>query len=433
MTAAAKPPVFEDFGRWLHDFVQPSILIELGALAVCAALAWLLVALLRKKLYHNDPRSMFFGRRVIDGVLFPLALLGSAYLARALLLQWLPATAFRLAIPVLLALVVVRVGAKVLQLAFPRAPWVPPLEQTISWLAWVVMALWVTGLLPVLLSDLDDIRWKVGTSTLSLRTLLEGLVTTGMVLLVTLWLSAVLENRLLRQATGASLSLRKALANGVRALLLFVGLLVAASSVGIDLSTLSVLGGAVGVGVGLGLQKLAASYVSGFVILAERSVRIGDNVRIDGFEGRVTDITGRYTVIRAGSGRESIVPNDMVVGSRVENFSLADPRVWNSTVISVGYDSDVDLVMRLLTEAALSCPRVLRAPAPSAALSNFGADGLEFTLGFWIDDPHNGLLGLRSEINLAVLRALRAHAIDIPYPQRVLHWPAGQAPAAPVQ
>lgn len=430
MTAAANPPVFEDFGRWLHDFAQPSILIELGALAVCAALAWLLVALLRKKLYHNDPRSMFFGRRVIDGVLFPLALLGSAYLARALLLQWLPATAFRLAIPVLLALVVVRVGAKVLQLAFPRAPWVPPLEQTISWIAWVAMALWVTGLLPVLLSDLDDIRWKVGTSTLSLRTLLEGLVTTGVVLLVTLWLSAVLENRLLRQASGDSLSLRKALANGVRALLLFVGLLVAASSVGIDLSTLSVLGGAVGVGVGLGLQKLAASYVSGFVILAERSVRIGDNVRLDGFEGRVTDITGRYTVIRAGSGRESIVPNDMVVGSRVENLSLADPRVWNSTVISVAYDSDVDVVMRLLIEAALACPRVLREPAPSAALSNFGADGLEFTLGFWIDDPHNGLLGLRSEINLAILRSLRTHGIDIPYPQRVLHWPAGQAPAA---
>ncbi|QIL44351.1 mechanosensitive ion channel [Acidovorax sp. HDW3] len=433
MSGPAKTPVFEDLGRWLYDFSRPSILIEIGALLVCAGLAWLVVLLLRKKFYHNDPRSTLFGRRAIDGVLFPLALLGSAFLARALLLQWLPATAFRLAIPVLIALVVVRVGAKVLQLAFPRAHWVPPLEQTISWLAWVAMALWVTGLLPVLLNDLDDIRWKVGASTLSLRTLLEGLVTTGVVLLVTLWLSAVLENRLLRQASGASLSLRKALANGLRALLLFVGLLVAASSVGIDLSTLSVLGGAVGVGVGLGLQKLAASYVSGFVILAERSVRIGDNVRIDGFEGRVTDITGRYTVIRAGSGRESIVPNDMVVGSRVENFSLADPKVWNSTVISVGYDSDVDLVMRLLTEAALSCPRVLREPAPSAALSNFGADGLEFTVGFWIDDPHNGLLGLRSDINLAVLRALRAHAIDIPYPQRVLHWPAGQAPAAAVQ
>lgn len=432
MSSSSAPtavPAFEDLGRWLHDFSRPSILIELAALALCAGLSWLLVALLRRRLYHNDPRSMLFGQRVIDGVLFPLALLASAYLARALLLPWLAAAAFKLAIPVLLALVLVRVGAKMLQLAFPQAPWVRPLEQTFSWLAWLVMALWVTGLLPVLLNDLDDIRWKIGSSTLSLRTLLEGLLTSTAVLLVTLWVSSALENRLLREASGASLSLRKALANAVRALLLFIGLLIAASTVGIDLSTLSVLGGAIGVGVGLGLQKLAASYVSGFVILAERSVRIGDNVRVDGFEGRVTDITGRYTVIRAGSGRESIVPNDMLVSNRVENFSLADPRVWNSTVINVGYDSDVDLVMRLLQEAAQSCPRVLHDPAPSAALSNFGADGLEFTVGFWIDDPHNGLLGLRSQINLAILRALRQHGIDIPFPQRVLHWPAGAAVA----
>ena len=114
--------------------------------------------------------------------------------------------------------------------------------------------------------------------------------------------------------------------------------------------------------------------------------------------------------------------------SRVENLSLADLRVWHSTVVSVGYDSDVDLVMRLLAEAALASPRVLREPAPSVALSAFGADGLEFTVGFWINDPENGTLGLRSQINLAILRALRAHGVDIPYPQRVLHWPGDKAP-----
>jgi small-conductance mechanosensitive channel len=118
----------------------------------------------------------------------------------------------------------------------------------------------------------------------------------------------------------------------------------------------------VGVGIGFGLQKLAANYVSGFVILAERSVRIGDNVRVDGFEGRITDITGRYTLIRSGVGRESIVPNEMLITQRVENLSLADPRVWMSTVVSVGYDSDVDLVIRLLGESALVNPRVLRDP-----------------------------------------------------------------------
>lgn len=195
----------------------------------------------------------------------------------------------------------------------------------------------------------------------------------------------------------------------------------ALSAVGIDLTALSVLGGAIGVGVGFGLQKLAANYVSGFVILAERSLRIGDNVRVDGFEGRVTDIKARYTLIRSLAGRESIVPNELLISNRVENLSLADPRIWQSTVVSVGYASDVALVTRLLLEAARSQPRVLADPGPSAALSAFGADGLEFTLGYWIADPENGQLNLRSAINIAILEALRANDIDIPYPQRTVH------------
>ena len=261
----------------------------------------------------------------------------------------------------------------------------------------------------------------MGGATLSVRTIIEGAVTAAAVLLIALWISAAIESRLLRSATGAELSLRKAVSNAVRALLVFVGLLVALSSVGIDLTALSVLGGAVGVGIGFGLQKLAANYVSGFVILAERSMRIGDNVKLDNFEGRITQINARYTVIRSSSGRESIVPNEMLITQRVENLSLSDPRVWMSTVVSVAYESDVDQVAQLLTNAALVSPRVLRDPAPSAALSAFGADGLEFTVGFWIADPENGSLGLRSDINRAILSALRAHQIEIPYPQRVMH------------
>jgi len=283
------------------------------------------------------------------------------------------------------------------------------------------MVLWVTGLLPLVLEELDQIHWKVGGATLSVRTMIEGALTAAAVLLIALWISAAIESRLLRSATGAELSLRKAVSNAVRALLIFVGLIMALSAVGIDLTALSVLGGAVGVGIGFGLQKLASNYVSGFVILAERSMRIGDNVRVDNFEGRITDINARYTVVRSSTGRESIVPNEMLIIQRVENLSLADPRVWLSTVVSVGYDSDVDLVTRLLGEAAFASSRVLRDPAPSVSLSAFGADGLEFTVGFWIADPENGSLGLRSEINRAILSALRAHKIEIPYPQRVMH------------
>ena len=414
-------PMLDDVGLWVQAFLSPTLLVELAVLAVCVGLAWGLVALLQRGLRRGDPRSILFGVRIVDGALFPLVLLSLAYIARTLLHHWVALAAFKIAIPVLVALVVIRIGVKVLQVAYPDAAWVRPIERSISWMAWLGMVLWVTGLLPLVLDELDQIHWKVGGATLSVRTIIEGAVTAGAVLLIALWISAAIESRLLRSATGAELSLRKAVSNAVRALLVFVGLLVALSSVGIDLTALSVLGGAVGVGIGFGLQKLAANYVSGFVILAERSMRIGDNVKLDTFEGRITQINARYTVIRSPSGRESIVPNELLITQRVENLSLSDPRVWMSTVVSVAYESDVDQVAQLLTNAALVSPRVLRDPAPSAALSAFGADGLEFTVGFWIADPENGSLGQRSDINRAILSALRAHQIEIPYPQRVMH------------
>ena len=419
---SAAPPPIQDFDAWLSGFQQTTVWIELGVLALCVGMAWGLGALLRRALnMQQEGSSILFGRQVIDGVLFPVLLLTLAYVARSALAQQVPLAVFKVAIPVLVSLVVIRFGVKVLQAAFSSAPWVRVMERTISWLAWGFMVLWVSGLLPIVLEEMEQITWKMGSSTVSLRTLIEGALTAGAMLIVTLWISAALEARLLKSAIGGDLSLRKALSNATRAILMFLGLIVALSAVGIDLTALSVLGGAVGVGIGFGLQKLAANYVSGFVILAERSMRIGDNVRIDNFEGRITDITTRYTLIRSAAGRESIVPNEMLITNRVENLSLADPKVWQSTVVSVGYDSDVDAVRRLLVEAALAQPRVLREPAPSAALSAVGADGLEFTLGYWIADPENGQLNLRSDINLAVLAALRMHGIEIPYPQRVVH------------
>lgn len=411
-----------DLGDWLAALTRPDALMEFGALLGCALAAWVVCLLARRAAaLAPDRTSILFGKRLVDGVLFPLLLLALAYMARAVLAGFIKLAVFKLAIPVLLALVVIRLGVKVLQAAFKDAPVVRLLERSISWIAWAAMVLWVSGLLPVILEELDQIHWKVGGAPLSVRTILEGTLTAGAVLIFTLWISSAIEARLLRSATGGELSLRKAASNATRALLMFVGLLVALSMVGINLSALSVLGGAVGVGVGFGLQKLAANYVSGFVILAERSMRIGDNVRVDNFEGRITHINARYTVIRSVSGRESIVPNEMLIINRVENLSLADPSVLQTLTVSVDYASDVDLVMTLLKQAALNYDRVLRQPEPTVALSAFGADGLEFTVAFWISDPENGTLGLRSQINLDILRSLRANHIEIPYPQRVVH------------
>ena len=406
---------------WLTALAQPSALVELSALAACVLLAWLAARILSRKQFLSDGSSILFGRRLVDGVLFPLLLLSFTYVAQALLARLFPLALFKVVLPVLLALAVIRLSVKVLQVAFNDAPVVRALERTFSWLAWALLVLWISGLLPLILDELDTIKWKVGGSRLSVLTLLQGALTAGLVLLITVWISSAIEVRLLRSATGSELSLRKAVSNATRAVLMFIGLLLALSSVGIDLTALSVLGGAIGVGVGLGLQKLVASYVSGFVMLAERSVRIGDNVRVDGFEGRVTHINARYTVVLALSGREAIIPNEVFINNRIENLTLTASHVLQSTVVSVGYESDVDLVMRLLTDAALIQERVLPEPAPSANLTNFGADGLEFTLNYWISDPDNGVQNLRSQVNLGILRSLREQHIEIPYPQRVIH------------
>ncbi len=421
MTAALHrtvPQPIDDFEGWLAAFAQPTVLLELATLVLCVLLAWGLVRVVRQALGRAE-RSIWFGRKDIDGVLFPLLLLCLGFGARALLDRYLDVVVLQIAVPVLLALVAIRTGVKVLQIAFSQARWVRALEQTISWLVWLALVLWVSGLLPLILNALDQVSWRVGTAHLSVRNIIEGLLTASVVLILALWVSAGIEARLLRSATGGELSLRKAVSNATRALLLTLGLMVALSAVGIDLTALSVVGGALGVGIGFGLQKVAANYVSGFVILTERNLRIGDYVKVESFEGAITQINARYTVVRAQTGRESIVPNELLVSSRVENLSLADPFVVQTTQVQVAFDSDPVQVIALLKEAALAQPRVLKDPGPSVQLSQFAADGLEFTLVYWINDLHNGQGNLRSDINLAILHTLRAHGIQIPAPARI--------------
>ena len=281
-----------------------------------------------------------------------------------------------------------------------------------------------------MLQELDAITWKLGGTQVSVRNMIEGALTAVLALLLALWLSSLLEARLLRGATD-NISIRKMAANALRALLLFMGLIFALSAAGIDLTALGVLGGALGVGIGFGLQKLAANYISGFVILAERSMRIGDMVKVDGFEGRITDISTRYTVIRALNGREAIVPNEMMITQRVENSSLADPKVQMSTVVQVAYGTDLNALMPRLCAALAGVPRVVAEPEPVVLLSAFATDGLELTLAFWIADPHNGQGNVRSAVNLAVLRVLDEAGIEIPFQQRVMRgWPAAPAAAA---
>jgi small-conductance mechanosensitive channel len=419
-----------EIDKLLQDLNHPSVPWEFTALLGCLLAAFLICWLIGRR---QPPDSVWFGGGIVDGLLFPLVALALTYCALLAFRPSQPATVLRIAVPVLIALVGIRFLARVLTVVFPRSPVARVMERLFSWLAWIAAVLWIIGLLPAVMEEMDAIDFAFGTSRVSLLSIVQGLLSCGVVLVLALWISAALEKRVLNH-TVDDLSLRKVASNAIRAALLLVGVLFALSAVGVDLTALSVLGGALGVGLGFGLQKLAANYVSGFVILFERSLRIGDTVKVDNFEGVVTDIKTRYTLIRSNNGREAIVPNEKVITERVENLSLADPRVLLSTEVTVGYDSDVEQVQRILCEAATSSPRVLRDPGPAALLQRLGADGLEFLLVFWIEDPANGQSNVKSEVNLRILKGLRMAGVEIPFPQRVVHavnWPQPALPPSP--
>lgn len=408
-----------ELNKLIRDFGDTAIWLEVLALLLCVALAWWLARLAARH-QSQGGETVLFGRRTFDGLLFPLLALVLIYVASYALARTQATPVLKVALPIFMSLAVIRLCVRVLSASFPRSSLVLLTERLVSWLAWGAAVLWITGLLPVVLAELDTITLLFGKTRVSLRTVIEGVISSGVVLVLALWLSAAIEKRILTHSV-SDLSMRKVAANTVRAALLLLGLLLVLSAVGVDLTALSVLGGALGVGLGFGLQKLAANYVSGFVILLERSLRIGDTVKVDGFEGQVTDIKTRYTLIRAPDGRESVVPNELIITQRVENLSLANARVLMTLRVAVGYGSDVEQVRRILCDAAAASTRVLKDPAPAAYLENFGADGLEFTLALWIVDPENGQLSLRSEINLIILRDLRKAGIEIPYPQRVVY------------
>ena len=383
----------------------------LAVLAVAWATAWLLGRQIKTE-------SVLFGTQVVDGLMFPLLALLLAYFAQVWLIKQQSLVLFKLAVPVLLALVLIRLCARVLMAVFPSSPAAALTERLVSWLAWGFAVLWITDLLPMVVNEMERIHLNFGKVKLDLRTLFEGMLSSGLVLVLSLWLSAAIEHRVLTQ-TVSDLSMRKVAANVLRAVLLLVGLLLALSAVGVDLTALSVLGGALGVGLGLGLQKLAANYVSGFVVLVERSVRIGDHIRVDGVEGQVVDIKTRYTLIRDASGRESIIPNDLLMTQRVDNFSLSDSAIALQTNITVSTLSDVSQVQQTLTQALGTVPDILTEPAAQVFLSRFSADGLEFTLQFWMTDRLQSRLAVLSRVNAAAWEAIQNAGIHLPPPKPV--------------
>lgn len=400
----------------LYDLGQPDMPWQLGLLAVCLLLAFVPARLLRGRAVQQQGLRQL-GQGLLERLAFPLTALALVTLAHLLAARHLHVQILAIAGSLLASLAVIRTVFYVLRHSFSAAAGLANFERGFALTVWSILALHLTGLAPELIELLQRVSLTVGKQKLDLWLILQGLAVLFATLIVALWLGGLIEARLMA-ASGLDGNLKAVFSRLLRALLIIAAVLIGLPLVGIDLTTLSVFGGALGVGLGFGLQKIAANYVSGFILLLDRSIRIGDMIAVGNERGLVSQITTRYTVLKGLTGLEAIVPNETLVGSVVLNETYTDSRVRLALPVQVAYGTDLEQALALLVAAAQSQPRVLADPPPKAFVLRFADSGIDLEVGIWIDDPQNGVAQVRSDINLAIWRAFREHGIVIPFPQR---------------
>jgi len=410
-------------GDIVSDLGGPRFIWQLGVLVLLLGAAWLLAGPIVRRLHArhvNDTFALRFAWSSLERAMFPLIGWLLVLGARYALVGTMPISVFRLAAVPLFGLAMLYLAFYVLRRVLSANGELHGMlvlvERVLTTLMWIGMVLYVLGVLGDVVDYLDGVRFAVGgKQKISLAAMLMGVVWILLTVLVAMWFGSWLDNRITR-ATALDANLKVVLSRVAKAMLLLVSLLLSLSLVGIDLTVLSVFGGALGVGLGLGLQKIASNYVSGFIILLERSLKLGDQITVSTYTGIVTQIRTRYTVVRNGDG-DTLVPNELMVAQAVQNHNERGT-VRVAVRVQASYAADPETVLALLVQCAEGVSRVLADPAPAAFMVLFADSGIEYELGVWIADPHNGKLGVQSELNRAIYRRFKAEGIEIPYPQR---------------
>ncbi|MBK8318026.1 MAG: mechanosensitive ion channel [Betaproteobacteria bacterium] len=395
------------------DVSDPNFIWQVGALLVCLVLASLFANWWRRRHEEGAGRLSDASFRLA----FPLTAMVLVGIAMLVLQNFTKVNLFRLALPLLGSMALVRIVVFVLRQAFPAAAWLATWERIIVSLVWGWLALYITDLAPYVIDAMEQLEFKIGKQRVDLWMISHGLVTVFLTVVFALWVAGMIEARLMRFETIDS-SLRMVGVRLAKSLLTVIAIFTSLSLVGIDMTALSVFTGALGVGLGFGLKNIASNYISGFIILLDRSIRLGNVIQVGADGGMVTQITTRYTVLRHPGGTEFIVPNDSLISGVVQNQTYSDSRLRLSTTVGVAYNCDLDLAMRLMVEAAATQLRVLADPGPKVFLTLFADSSINLELGFWIADPEEGRGNVTSDINIAIWRAFREHGIEIPFPQR---------------
>jgi small-conductance mechanosensitive channel len=307
---------------------------------------------------------------------------------------------------------------------------------TISLVVWAFLALHLLGWGESVVAALDGIGISLGKTRISVWSVAKLLVTVSLFVMAAIWVSRWLERRVLR-LDGLAPNMRIGIAKFTQAFLVALSVLVGLNAAGLDLTTLNVLTGAIGIGLGFGLQSIAANFVSGFVLLMDRSIKPGDVISFSGTTGTATEgfgwveeLRGRYVVVRDRDGVATLVPNQNLITNPVINWSYSDPRVRLKLPVRVSYRDDPELAMRLMLEATEGHPRVIQDPAPVARLMSFGDHGIELELRFWIPDPQEGVNNVRSDVNRRIWQLFREHGVTIPVAQREIR--VEMVPSPPV-
>jgi small-conductance mechanosensitive channel len=424
-----------EFWRHLEGFFDilftPSVLTEIAAVAVCVGLGWFVGTALRNR-YHRlgikTPtaltRSYFasHGMVVITPVLVALALV---ILARGLLAAaHYDVTVMDAAMRLIGAYIIVRVGVLLFAASLGNQSWMQHLENRLTLFIWLVIAAEYLGWLDPIIGGLDSIGIASGKSRVTVWSVLKLLFTLTLFVLVAAWISRWIDRRL-KKLSNLAPSTRIGLAKFANAFLIGLSILMGLNAAGVDLTALTVLTGAIGLGLGFGLQSIAANFVSGFVLLMDRSIKPGDVISLSGQSGTSTEnfgwvqeLRGRYVVVRDRDGIEMLVPNQQLISNAVINWSYTDPRIRLKLPVRISYGDDPELALQVLLTACEGQRRVLREPAPMSRLMQFGDHGIELELRFWISDPQEGVNNVRSEVNRAIWRLFKEHRITIPVAQR---------------
>ncbi|MBC7786381.1 MAG: mechanosensitive ion channel [Methylophilaceae bacterium] len=398
------------------DVSTPAIFCQVAVIVVCLSGAWALNGVLRAYVMRHAPENWKIGIGGINRILFPLSSFIFVLLSKMILAHWQHTGLMTLASRLLLAMAVIRLFVYALRSIFSPSGWLKTLENLISFSIWIILACHLSGVLPDIIQTLEDIKFNVSKTPVNLLQILQAIFTVVVTLLIALWVSRLIENKLMR-AQHINVNMRVVLTKLTRILLMFIAVLVALSAVGLNLTLLSVFGGALGVGLGFGLQKIASNYVSGFIILLDKSMQIGDVITAENHYGVVSDLRSRYLVLRKLDGTEVIIPNEILITNSVINHSFSDRKARVILSIQISYDSDLELAMRLMQDAAIDHPRIMVEPAPSAHLIGFSANGIDLNLNVWVPDPEEGSAELKSQIYMAIWRAFKQHNISIPFPQ----------------